>query len=93
MGVAKVYSIGDLWGLALHTKVLERRARVHVTGKDGKGEAEAPRSPVGPRPGSAGSVDAEPAGMRVQMIQHNIDRKVAAPAKLIKAFDLPADAD
>jgi len=61
-------------------------------GKDGKGEAEAPRSPVGPRPGSAGSVDAEPAGMRVQMIQHNIDRKVAAPAKLIKAFDLPADA-
>ena len=39
---------------------------------------------------SAGTnAEPEPEGMRGQMIQHNLDKKVNTPAKLMKAFNLP----
>jgi len=78
---------------ALNHRWLGRTSSVstkNLFAKEGQQDAKEVKSPIGSRPGSATSqTDESPAGMKVHMVQYNIDRKVAMPSKLIKAFDLP----
>ena len=81
---------------ALNHKWMGRTTKAstkNLFAKDGAAAKTEAASPEGKRTGSAISGgkgdEADPAGIKVQMVQYNIDRKVNLPAKLMKAFNLP----
>ena len=92
VGVAKVYSIGDLWGLALHTKVLERRARVHVTGKDGKGASAGAPAEEGmrslPRPACLDHLPFAHCHCQILRLPLPLPLRKQAPPRRLKTYPL-----
>jgi len=77
---------------ALNHRWLGRTSSVsskNLFAKEGQADVKEVRSPVGSRPGSAGATEEAPAGMKVNMIQYNVERKTTAVTKLIKQFQLP----